>query len=411
MELELITALYDQNKRQESAIRLASCFGSDNLIIFIEDPEIKSLLPGPGFSQTLSNGKAWRAFLELCQAGYQQAIIAQPSGPVHVTGFQGPDGSVAVFVGGTPNREDLEPFNKLLPLVTALLKKELSELGNKSLAEMAEKGTAKAEKLAQTLDVIRQQLHTALRKQEDDKKAIQLLMNKKDEFLDAASHKLKTPLTSLKAYMQMLEKIEKNAQAVAFLAKCSYQIRRLEKLIQDLLDVSKINGSSLSYTIKRFNIADALRESVSASQLSSATHEIIIGANPDIFILGDRNRIEQVITNFIANAIKYSPEANRVYVSSVHKGDNVIVSVKDFGIGISSEHLEGLFDRFYRVETTAMRFEGLGLGLFISSEILRRHNGNFWIESEVGKGSTFFFKLPTEMAEASAEPLSSALIT
>lgn len=109
------------------------------------------------------------------------------------------------------------------------------------------------------------------------------------------------------------------------------------------------------------------------------------------------------MNNFLSNAVKYSPDADKIIVNSAAEDNHILVSVQDFGIGIAKENLLNLFDRYYRVDNTAMRFEGLGLGLFISSEILKRHKGSFWIESEMGKGSTFFFRLPLA-AESTAAP-------
>jgi anti-sigma regulatory factor (Ser/Thr protein kinase) len=106
-----------------------------------------------------------------------------------------------------------------------------------------------------------------------------------------------------------------------------------------------------------------------------------------------------VMNNFLTNAVKYSPDGGRILINSMVQDNGVVVSVEDFGIGIDEEHLDKLFDRYYRVDNTAMRFEGLGLGLFISSEILKRHRGTFWIESRQGQGTTFFFRLPLQNNE------------
>ncbi|MDF3078332.1 MAG: hypothetical protein K0S09_2221 [Sphingobacteriaceae bacterium] len=402
MDLKLIAALYHRDLRQDAAKRLASYFDSDNLIIFINDPEINILLPGPGFIQTLPNGKAWQNFLASCQTGYHQGVLEQPEGMIQVTGFPDEERkSIAVFIGGTPRREELEPLYALMPLIGSLLRHEQSILANQSLAIIAEKTAAKAERLASTIDSMRQQLRRALSQQEDDKEAIQQLMYKKDEFLNVASHELKTPLTSLKAYMQLLEKTVAGTKANVFVSKSMNQIKRLERLVQDLLDVSRISSGKLIYSLDRFDMADAIREVVSGIQLS-VTHKLIIESNPSVVLNGDRHRIEQVITNFLINAIKYSPDADKVIISSELIDNNLVVAIRDFGIGIAAEHLGSLFDRFYRVDNTAMKFEGLGLGLYIASEILGRHKGSFWIESTLGEGSTFYFRLP--VADASALP-------
>ena len=228
---------------------------------------------------------------------------------------------------------------------------------------------------------------------------------KKDEFLSIASHELKTPLTSIKAYNQLISRSKNIDKLQGFVSKSAEHIVRLEKLISDLLDVTKINAGKLNYTMQPFNFKHLLQESVESVQHTTMSHQIILESAPDVEVTGDNFRLEQVMNNFLTNAIKYSPDANRVVVNGKVEGGNIVVSVQDFGIGIAEESLDKLFDRYYRVDNTAMRFEGLGLGLFISSEILKRHHGSFWIESEEGKGSTFYFRIPLAGQQSSKHPV------
>jgi PAS domain S-box-containing protein len=217
----------------------------------------------------------------------------------------------------------------------------------------------------------------------------------KDEFLSIASHELKTPLTSVKAFMQLaLKNAMPDEKAYGFISKSSSQLLRLESLINDLLDVSKINAGKMNYNLEPFEFSQALVETVEGIQQGSHKHRITIERNDGVIYKGDRLRIEQVINNLLANAIKYSPNNDQIIIRSELQENNLIISVQDFGIGIEPESLTKLFDRYYRVDNTSMRFQGLGLGLFISSEIIKRHNGSFWIESKPGEGSTFFFLLP-----------------
>jgi PAS domain S-box-containing protein len=233
----------------------------------------------------------------------------------------------------------------------------------------------------------------------DDHKRIEA---KKDEFISIASHELKTPLTNIKSFIQLAER-QLNTPDVAlnFLKKADHHVGNLQVLISDLLDVSKINAGMITYNYTDFNFSDLIKESVEAIRASSKKHQIIIESNVDIQFSGDRFRIEQVINNFLTNAIKYSPEADKVILRAGIQQGNLIVSVEDFGIGIKEEHLNKIFDRFYRVDNTAMKYQGLGLGLFISSEIIKRHKGSFWIESVPGKGSIFYFLLPLNNAKSS----------
>jgi PAS domain S-box-containing protein len=224
---------------------------------------------------------------------------------------------------------------------------------------------------------------------------------RKDEFLSIASHELKTPLTSIKAFNQLMKRIQTEAPLAGFIDKSAEHIYRLERLIGDLLDVTKINAGKMNYSMEPFLFSQLLRDSIANMQYNT-THEIILENAPDITFTGDKLRLEQVLNNFLTNAAKYSPDGTRIIVNGQQEEDGLIVSVQDFGIGIAPENLDKLFDRYYRVDNTAMRFEGLGLGLFISSEILKRHQGSFWIESELGKGSTFYFRLPLT---ADSEPV------
>lgn len=217
---------------------------------------------------------------------------------------------------------------------------------------------------------------------------------RKDEFISIASHELKTPLTSIKAFNQLIQRKNQEHALDGFILKSAQNIARLERLIKDLLDVTKINAGKINYELEPFDFRKMLIETIENVQLTAPDHTIILENSVEISCLGDRYRLEQVVHNFLTNAVKYSPDGQKIIVKSTLEENDLIVSVQDFGIGIAEKDRKRLFERYYRVGDNAMRFEGLGLGLFISSEILRRHQGNFWIESEPGYGSTFFFRLP-----------------
>lgn len=217
---------------------------------------------------------------------------------------------------------------------------------------------------------------------------------KKDEFLSIASHELKTPLTSIKAYNQLMQRDHSLEKIQALVNKSTAHISRLERLISDLLDVTKINAGKMVYNMQDFDFNEVLVETIESVQYTSPKHRIILENSVHLMFRGDRLRIEQVLNNFINNAVKYSPQADRVIVTCCIQDHSVVVSVQDFGIGIPQADLGRLFERYYRSDNSLMRFEGLGLGLYIASEILRRHHGNFWIESQPGEGSVFSFRLP-----------------
>jgi len=225
--------------------------------------------------------------------------------------------------------------------------------------------------------------------------AILDLMHKKDEFLSIASHELKTPLTSIKAYTQLLYKNMDSAdKSFSFVAKTLKHITRLEKLINDLLDVSRINSGQIDYDFDVFPFEELLKQGVESFADIESNHKITVKNIAKANLMADRNRIEQVFNNLLNNAAKYSPRADNIIVNSFIKNDHLVVSVQDHGIGIAENDWHHVFERFYGSEKTLNNFQGLGLGLFISSEIIKRHKGEIWVESKPGTGSTFYFKLP-----------------
>lgn len=224
------------------------------------------------------------------------------------------------------------------------------------------------------------------------------LQLQKDNFLSIASHELKTPVTSIKAYAQLLEKMlkrEGDTQKADMLARLTGQVNRLTTLLDDLLDVSKITNDRLNFRRDYHVFNDIVTDHVSDIYAQENTHEIELQLQFMGSIYCDRTRISQVIKNLISNAIKYSPENDRIVVVTGQRGSDLFVSVQDFGIGISEENKSRVFEQFYRVSNAeAYSYQGMGLGLFICAEIIRQEGGKIWVESEEGEGSTFCFSLP-----------------
>lgn len=224
------------------------------------------------------------------------------------------------------------------------------------------------------------------------------MAKQKDEFIAIASHELKTPVTSLKAYTQVLEgrfnKIGDESSA-ALLHKMDNQFNRLISLISDLLDISKIEAGKLQFEIKPFKFNSLIDEIVEQMQRTTSIHQIKTRLDEFPIINGDKNRIGQVIINFISNAIKYSPEGKDIIVKTKLAKKKITLSVQDFGMGISADDQPKVFERFYRSSSHEKEsYPGLGLGLYICREIIDRHQGTVGVRSTPRKGSTFFFTLP-----------------
>jgi len=221
--------------------------------------------------------------------------------------------------------------------------------------------------------------------------AIQQLNNRKDEFIGVAGHELRTPI---KGYLQLMEEYSPDPVSKSFIGKALRQVNKLNRLVTDLLDVSKIQAGRLQYNMMPCFLLPLVRESVDMVRQMHPSHRIETELPADdIIVTADGPKIEQVIINFLTNAIKYSPKADRVALRVTKEKDRVVVMVQDWGIGIPTEHLEHIFDRYYRVDATEHVIGGLGLGLYISHEVIRRHDGAVWVRSEPGEGAEFYFSL------------------
>ncbi|TWR25515.1 PAS domain S-box protein [Mucilaginibacter achroorhodeus] len=231
------------------------------------------------------------------------------------------------------------------------------------------------------------------------RQAAEELMQKKDEFMSIASHELKTPITSIKGSLQilkrMIDKAEgKDATLASFIDKANKQTGKLTTLVDDLLDVTKIQEGKMVLNYDDFDAAAMVKECMEEVYAQNSTHRIEFKADCEMRVHADKVRLEQVVTNFLTNAIKYSPKADKVTITCDIDDKNFKVSVTDFGIGIPDDKKDFLFDRFYRVQESSSHVSGLGLGLYISAEIIKRHKGEIGVESKANIGSTFWFTIP-----------------
>lgn len=233
---------------------------------------------------------------------------------------------------------------------------------------------------------------------ESERKALE---QRKDEFINIASHELRTPLTSIKAYSQILLKIpseNKFVQIKGYLKKMDYQINNMTQLINSLLNISKIQIGRFEMDKKIFCVDNLVKEVVKDIQATHPKHKLLIKnfLKNNCNIYADKNYITQVIVNLLVNAIKYSPGKSRIIIEMrIIKEKTVEVSIKDYGIGITKEEKNKIFDKYYRVASEKeSTVSGLGIGLYISKQIIKSHAGRISVISTKGKGSTFSFYLP-----------------
>ena len=221
---------------------------------------------------------------------------------------------------------------------------------------------------------------------------------KRNEFISVVVHELKTPISSLKGYTQLLGRRLSRAgdeQSAQLTTRMDQQVNRLTGLVNDLLDVSRIEGGKLQLRKTSFDFDALVDEVMSDVQLTTEQQRLLKEGQTQKTLWGDRERIGQVLTNLLSNAIKYAPNTDEIIVTLASDYQSVTVSVQDFGPGIPEAYQKAVFEPFYQIEGPGRHTaSGLGLGLAIASDLIKRHNGCIKVESEEGKGTTFTFTLP-----------------
>ncbi|KAA9036365.1 HAMP domain-containing protein [Ginsengibacter hankyongi] len=268
---------------------------------------------------------------------------------------------------------------RILNLVGVM--KEVSETGNYKM---------------QVQDDYKDEINTLTRVFNEMMDQINISLQKKDEFIGIASHELKTPLTSIKAYLQVLDSIEQTEPNRQYVKKTLDNVNRLQQLIYDLLDVSKIQSGQMHLNVTKFNVDDLIDDTIASFRFVARDHTIIrSGEKINQLITADRQRLEQVLVNLLSNATKYSPNGKKIIIYTGKRGGQLIISVRDFGIGIPKEEQGKVFERFYRAKKNSILISGFGLGLYICKDIIKRHKGKIWIEGE-DKGTSFYVSLPLD---------------
>ena len=288
----------------------------------------------------------------------------------------------------------------------------ISEL-NDSLQDRVAQATQELQARVEDLDAARDELQSSYEK-------LQELDKLKSQFLSIASHELKTPITAMSGFVQIaVRRIKRRLVAgrpseeqwkkeeetlLEQLEVVQRQTGKLARLVDELLDVSRIESGRLELRISDIDLPELIAEVMKRHQLMATKHELRLHYDPDqkLGVRGDRDHIEQVLNNLVGNAMKYSPDGGPVDVRVTRAGDQEVeFAVEDHGIGIRGAELARVFGLFYRSpDRNARDVGGMGLGLYITKEIVDRHGGRIWAESEVGKGTTFHVTLPASVPAA-----------
>jgi two-component system CheB/CheR fusion protein len=229
-----------------------------------------------------------------------------------------------------------------------------------------------------------------------DIQELKQLQQQKDDFISIASHELKTPVTTLKASLQVMDKMKNNPSPDKFadmIGRANKSMNRVTTLIEDLLNVSKFSQGQFILNKKTFSVSKIVNDCCNHFR-TIGPHHINVTGDMELQVSADADRIEQVLVNFINNAIKYAPKSNEIVVHIERTAFHAKVSVIDHGPGIPPEKVPRLFDRYFRAENPGYHSSGLGIGLYICAEIIKKHQGEIGVETELGKGSSFWFMLP-----------------
>jgi signal transduction histidine kinase/CheY-like chemotaxis protein len=404
--------------RAAAARTLARELGAEDLIIFVRDEAIGRSLPAPGFPQTLRGGRAWRdlvdhaigdgsASLEAASAiglsdGTVAVLLGTPEPPHLTEGVGGRESGVGEEGASSPTPDTRHPIpltelRTLLPLLGALFRAESLSRNAEADSILARQAAAQSKELAAKLDVTRAELQRAVVVAETATRA-------RDEFLASVSHELRTPLTSIIGWIQLLLEETDPNQVTEGLETIDRNARAQSRLIEDILDFSRINAGKLRLDVRPVDLIDVIGAALEivrpAADAKGVTLETVLDSSSGL-VSGDADRLQQVVWNLLSNAVKFTQRGGRVQVRLERVTSHSELTVSDTGEGISKEFLPFVFDRFSQADSTSSRKHGgLGLGLGIVRHLVELHGGTVQaFSSGLGEGSTFVVRLPLMAAQ------------
>jgi signal transduction histidine kinase/ActR/RegA family two-component response regulator len=396
--LQHLAALAEPESRAEAARGIAPLLGADDLIVFVRDPEVGRSLPALGFPQTLRDGRSWRALVDsaITEGLAEGTITTKDGGRVPARAAGAGDGTVLVLIGLTGRTANYDIVKRVLPLAGASFRVEVAARRAETEAALARQSATESGELAAKLDITRAELQRALAVAETATRA-------RDEFLATVSHELRTPLTSIIGWLQLLRGETRPEMLTEGHETIDRNARAQSRLIEDILDFSRINAGKLRLDVRPLDLVDVVRSAVEvvrpAADAKGVKVDVVLDPSAG-FISGDPDRLQQVVWNLLSNAVKFTARGGRVQVRLQRVSSYVEVTVSDTGPGISPDFLPFVFDRFSQAESGSTRAHGgLGLGLGIVKNLVELHGGTVQALSPgIGKGATFAVRLPLMIA-------------
>lgn len=400
--LDLLTLFAEPDARPRALVEVAEWLGTDEVLLLMRDGEVGALVPVPGASQTVRGGPAWRAFLKTCaaQVGEHTAEVDYPSAErmtrvaAHVT----TNGPAFFSFGAAPEPARLAELLTALPLLGAVFRGEHAARLARGEADVARATGRHANDLARALDTARGEVELALEESARLNAELKETDRRKDDFMAMLGHELRNPMAAISGAIEVMracpDDLEQTARARAVIER---QTEQLARLVDDLLDVARVTRGKIALKREALDVETIVRRAVEATQtLTTAKHHVVqVEVRQSVEADADRTRLEQMVTNLLTNAAKYTDPGGHITVVVDRDGGDVVVSVRDDGIGIPPSMLPRIFDAFLQVDPSLDRGAGgLGVGLTVVNHLAALHGGRVEAKSDLGKGSTFTLRLP-----------------
>jgi signal transduction histidine kinase/CheY-like chemotaxis protein len=401
--LRAAVALAEPAGRRAAASAFARRWDAEDLIVFVRDEAVGRSLPAPGFSQTLRGARAWRQLVATAiEQGTATGSVENEQGSLRSAYAVGlPDGTAAVLIGETITAPARPLLREILPLFGALFRSESAAERAEAESRMARNAALQATSLAAKLDATRGELQHALSAAETASRA-------RDEFLATVSHELRTPLTSIIGWIQLLRLERDEASISEGLDTIDRNARAQSRLIEDILDFSRINAGKLHLKVRPIDLSDVIDAATDVVRPAADAKGVRITRILDSeagHVSGDADRLQQVVWNLLSNAVKFTPRGGKVLIRLERINSHCELTVSDTGQGISPSFLPYVFDRFSQADSSSTRAHGgLGLGLGIVRHLVELHGGTVQAFSRgEGYGATFAVRLPLLVAHHRAE--------
>jgi signal transduction histidine kinase/CheY-like chemotaxis protein len=397
----LLARFAEAADRQAAAAELARHLGVDEVLAFVRDPELGVLLPVPGFPQTVVGGASWRAFLKTCATpGTYTAEVdyGARETPTRVVAHVSASGGALLFFGGAPDERAVTAAVELLPLLGALFRAEHEARLARGEAEVARASGGHATNLALALDAARTEVERALAESARLNAELQETDGRKDEFMAMLGHELRNPMAAISGAIEVMRSRPDDAEHIGKArAIIERQTEQLARLVDDLLDVARITRGKIALRVELLDVEEIVRRAIESTHgaVTAKQHELRLETRSRVHTNADRTRLEQMVTNLLTNAVKYTDPGGHILIEIDREGADAIVRVEDDGIGIAPEMLPHIFDAFLQVDAALDRGAGgLGVGLTLVRRLALLHDGRVDAQSTLGKGSVFTLRLP-----------------